>query len=69
MNAVAIAIAKWAALGAVFAGGALGVAYLAGPRIVGRLGRAGGEGFAEGAEKVRAALASVNAPTLGRWIG
>jgi hypothetical protein len=40
--------AKWSALGAVFAGGALVVAYYAGPRVVGQLGRAGGEGFAEG---------------------
>jgi hypothetical protein len=59
--------AKWSALGAVFAGGALVVAYYAGPRVVGQLGRAGGEGFAEGTERVRSALANASPPVLGRW--
>lgn len=65
-HALALA-ATWVTLGAVFAGGALVVAYYVGPRVVGPLGRAGGEGFAEGAARVNAALASASPSVLGRW--
>jgi len=64
------AVAKWSALGAVFAGGALVVARFAGPRVVTQLGRAGGEGFIEGTTKAKAALDAISTlspPTLGRW--
>ena len=61
------AVAKWTALGAVFAGGALVVGYYAGPRVVTQLGRAGGEGFVEGTEKARSLIASLSPPRLGRW--
>lgn len=53
---------KYPILGALIAGGALGIAAWFGPRVATDLGRRGGEGFAEGVARVQSQLA-----VSGRW--
>ncbi len=63
--ATARPFARAALYGAAFAGGALVLTKLFGPRTARALGRTGGEGFAQGVNEVQARIATV---TRGmRW--
>ena len=57
-----IGVLRYPILGALIAGGALGIAAWLGPRVATNLGRRGGEGFAEGMAHVQSQLA-----VSGRW--
>jgi hypothetical protein len=52
-------IAKWPAIGALVAGGALIISRLVGPSIADALGERAGEGFARGVAQAQDRIASV----------
>jgi hypothetical protein len=57
--AALVALAKWPAIGALVAGGALLVSRLVGPSVADQLGARAGEGFARGVAQTQEQIASV----------
>lgn len=68
MSKILVALIAWPIGGALFAGGLLAVLHYAGAPAVRPLGRAGGEGFAEGMAKFNEAKRMVQdaAANLGQ---
>jgi hypothetical protein len=57
--AALVKLAKWPAIGALIAGGALIVSRLVGPSVVEQLGARAGEGFARGVYGAQEEIASL----------
>lgn len=58
---------RWTIFGALFAGGAIVVARIAGPPTIRKLGADAGQGVAEGMAKFQAAQRELAATVAGRW--
>jgi hypothetical protein len=54
-----VKLAKWPAIGALIAGGALLISHLVGPSVANQLGARAGEGFVRGMAEAQERVASI----------